>query len=100
MNWTAVTQPLPLKNGNLVGLINPSQLPIYSCSRHPLQSLLKTNFDSQTRKTSQLDPTEQSNEKLQLVKTTELDGYLNLVFCSVLVEEFSVRRNSNKCRQS
>ena len=94
------TAPLYLKNGNLVGFINPSQLPIYSCSRHPLQSLLQTNFDSQTRKTSQLDPTEQSTEKLLLVKTTELDGYLNLVFCSIPVEELSVRRNSNKCRQS
>ena len=42
----------------------------------------------------------QSNEKLQRVKTTELDDYLNLVFCSTPVEELSVRRNSNKCRQS
>ena len=86
----------PLKNGNLVGLINPSQLPIYSCSRHPLQSLLKTNFDSQTRKTWQLDPTEQSNEKLQLVKTTELDDYLNFVFCSIPVEELKLKQMSPK----
>ena len=81
-------------------LINPSQLPIYSYSHHRLQSLLKTNFDSQTRKTLQLDLTEQSNEKLQLAKTTELDGYLNLVFSNIPVEELSVRRNSNKCHQS
>ena len=48
-----------------------------------LQSLLKTNFDSQTRKTLQLDPNEQPNKKLQPVKTIELDSYWNLVFSLV-----------------
>ena len=39
----------------------------------PSSIFVKTNFDSQTRKTLQLDPNEQPNEKLQTLKTIELD---------------------------